>query len=34
MYSRGSLAGGSGAHIAVLFDKNGKMVKVVQRTQL
>ena len=34
MYSRGSLAGGSGAHVAVLFDNNGKMVKVIQRTQL
>lgn len=34
IYSQGSLIGGSGAHIAVLFDKDGKMVRMIQRTKI
>ncbi|RLM02496.1 hypothetical protein BIY31_23545 [Gibbsiella quercinecans] len=34
IYSQGTLIGGSGAHIAILFDKDGKMERVIQRTQM
>ncbi|WP_446469954.1 hypothetical protein [Xenorhabdus stockiae] len=34
IYSQGSLVGSSGGHAAVLFDKNGKMVQIVHRTQI
>jgi hypothetical protein len=30
-YSRGTLIGGSGAHLAVLFDHEGKMIRVTHR---
>jgi hypothetical protein len=33
-YSRGSLAGGSGAHLAVLFDRKGQMVRVTHKSSL
>ena len=34
MYTQGSVVGGSSAHVAVLFDKDGKMVRVTHRSQL
>ncbi len=34
MYSQGSVIGASSAHVAVLFDKDGKMVRVMQRSQM
>ncbi|CAR53402.1 hypothetical protein [Burkholderia cenocepacia] len=34
MYSQGSVIGASGAHVAVLFDKDGKMVRVMHRNQM
>lgn len=33
-YSQGTLAGGSGAHVAILFDANGKMVRVTHKFRL
>lgn len=30
-YSQGSLVGGSGAHVAILFDQGGKMVQVTHK---
>lgn len=34
IYTQGSVVGASSAHIAVLFDKNGKMVRVTYRSQM
>ncbi|WP_176080768.1 outer membrane protein assembly factor BamE [Paraburkholderia tropica] len=34
MYTQGTMVGGSSAHVAVLFDKDGKMVRVTHRSQL
>ena len=31
LYSQGTLVGGSGAHVAILFDATGKMVRVTQK---
>jgi outer membrane protein assembly factor BamE (lipoprotein component of BamABCDE complex) len=33
-YSKGQWMNGSGAHLAILFDRDGRMVKVTQRTQI
>lgn len=30
-YSQGTLVGGSGAHVAILFDSAGKMVRVTHK---
>jgi outer membrane protein assembly factor BamE (lipoprotein component of BamABCDE complex) len=34
IYSQGSMVGASSAHVAVLFDKDGKMVRVTYRSQM
>lgn len=34
IYTQGTMVGGSSAHVAVLFDKDGKMVRVTHRSQL
>ncbi|WP_249170535.1 hypothetical protein [Burkholderia multivorans] len=34
IYSRGSIIGASSAHVAVLFDNDGKMVRVTHRSQM
>ncbi|MCA8073934.1 hypothetical protein [Burkholderia vietnamiensis] len=34
IYSQGSIIGASSAHVAVLFDKDGKMVRVTHRSQM
>ena len=34
IYSQGTLVGGNGAHLAISFDENGKMIAVVQRTKI
>jgi hypothetical protein len=31
MYSQGTMVGGSGAHVAILFDADGKMVRITHR---
>ncbi|MBW8833495.1 MAG: hypothetical protein JF606_29810 [Burkholderiales bacterium] len=31
-YSQGTLIGGNGAHVAVLFDSRSRMVRVTHRT--
>lgn len=33
-YSQGTLVGGSGAHLAILFDADGKMIRVTHRFNL
>lgn len=33
-YSQGTLVGGSGAHVAILFDPAGKMVRVTHKFSL
>jgi outer membrane protein assembly factor BamE (lipoprotein component of BamABCDE complex) len=34
IYTQGSVVGGSSAHVAVLFDKDGRMVRVTHRSQM
>ncbi|HDR8986330.1 TPA: outer membrane protein assembly factor BamE [Burkholderia vietnamiensis] len=34
IYTQGSMVGASSAHVAVLFDKDGKMVRVTHRSQM
>ena len=34
IYSQGTLVGGNGAHLAISFDKNGKMIAVIQQTKI
>ena len=33
-YARGTVVGGSGAHLAILFDASGTMVRVVHRSKI
>lgn len=33
-YSQGTPIGGGGAHVAVLFDQSGRMIRVVQKTKI
>lgn len=33
-YVRGTFVGGSGAHLAILFDASGTMVRVVHRSKI
>jgi len=33
-YAQGSLVGGSGAHLAILFDSNGTMVRITHRSRM
>jgi SmpA / OmlA family len=33
-YSQGAIVGGNGAHLAISFDENGKMIAVIQKTKV
>lgn len=33
-YSQGTPVGGRGGHVAVLFDKDGRMIRLVQKTKI
>lgn len=33
-YSQGTMVGGNGAHLAILFDKDGKMIRITNKTKI